>query len=173
MENPSFSMAFILDKMCHVFSFSYMKKCSKRHGKPQFSIGICPWKMCRDISFKCMKKRSKLMEKPSFSMAFTLDKCVKIFHFHAWNCLFSELDSHNKSLWLKNKSKKTFNLKDCAIVMTVIQLPNELRLPLEKYHKVMSYNTFCLEAHAGIFRLLMKGIFDPYVLSSSDKKWIS
>ena len=30
--------------------------------------------------------------------------------------------------------------------------------------KVASSNTSCLEAHAGFFRLLMKGIFDPYVL---------
>ena len=32
------------------------------------------------------------------------------------------------------------------------------------YCKVTSSNTSCLEAHAGFFRLLMKGIFDPYVL---------
>ena len=32
------------------------------------------------------------------------------------------------------------------------------------YRKVASSNTSCLEAHAGFFRLLMKGIFDPYVL---------
>ena len=32
------------------------------------------------------------------------------------------------------------------------------------YRNVASSNTSCLEAHAGFFRLLMKGIFDPYVL---------
>ena len=32
------------------------------------------------------------------------------------------------------------------------------------YCKVASSNTSCLEAHAGLFRLLMKGVFDPYVL---------
>ena len=32
------------------------------------------------------------------------------------------------------------------------------------YRKVMSYNTSRLEAHAAFFRLLMKGIFSPYVL---------
>ena len=31
------------------------------------------------------------------------------------------------------------------------------------YRKVASFNTSCLEAHAGVFRLLVKGIFDPYV----------
>ena len=33
-----------------------------------------------------------------------------------------------------------------------------------EYCKVASSNTSHLEAHAGFFRLLMKGIFDPYVL---------
>jgi hypothetical protein len=32
------------------------------------------------------------------------------------------------------------------------------------YRKVASSDTSCLEAHADFFRLLMKGIFDPYVL---------
>ena len=32
------------------------------------------------------------------------------------------------------------------------------------YRKVASSNTSRLEAHVGFFRLLMKGIFDPYVL---------
>ena len=35
---------------------------------------------------------------------------------------------------------------------------------LVHYRKVASSNTSCLEAHAGFFRLLMKGIFGPYVL---------
>ena len=32
------------------------------------------------------------------------------------------------------------------------------------FSKVASSNTSHLEAHAGFFRLLMKGILDPYVL---------
>ena len=48
--------------------------------------------------------------------------------------------------------------------------PNLLK---EAYRKVASSNTSHLEAHAGFFRLLMKGIFDPYVLWPFDKKWIS
>ena len=36
--------------------------------------------------------------------------------------------------------------------------------PSLAYRKVESSNTSCLEAHAGFFKLLMKGIFDPYVL---------
>ena len=41
-----------------------------------------------------------------------------------------------------------------------------------KYRKVTSTNPSHLEAHAGFFRLLMKGIFDPYVLWPFDKKLI-
>ena len=37
-------------------------------------------------------------------------------------------------------------------------------LPKFIYRKVTSCNSSCLEAHAGFFRLIMKGIFDPYVL---------
>ena len=40
------------------------------------------------------------------------------------------------------------------------------------YRKVASSNTSCLEAHAGFFRLLMKGIFDPYALLPFDTKLI-
>ena len=40
------------------------------------------------------------------------------------------------------------------------------------YRKVASSNTSCLEAHAGFFRLLMKGIFNPYVLWPFDRKLI-
>ena len=32
------------------------------------------------------------------------------------------------------------------------------------YRKITSSNTSRLEAHVGLFRLLMKGIFGPYVL---------
>ena len=41
------------------------------------------------------------------------------------------------------------------------------------YCKVASSNTSHLEAHAGFFRLLKKGIFDPYVLWPFDEKLIS
>jgi hypothetical protein len=45
-------------------------------------------------------------------------------------------------------------------------------LDFVKYHKVESSNTSHLEAHAGIYRLLMKGIFNAYVLWPIDKKLI-
>ena len=35
---------------------------------------------------------------------------------------------------------------------------------LNEYRKVASSSPSRIEAHAGLFRLLMKGIFDPYVL---------
>ena len=42
----------------------------------------------------------------------------------------------------------------------------DIAYPLTKntYRKIASSNTSCLEAHAGFFRLLMMGIFGPYVL---------
>ena len=41
------------------------------------------------------------------------------------------------------------------------------------YRKIVSSNTSRLEAHASFFRLLMKGIFDPYVLWHFDQNLIS
>jgi hypothetical protein len=41
------------------------------------------------------------------------------------------------------------------------------------YCKVVSPNTSHLEAHAGFFRLLVKGIFNPYELQPFYKKLIS
>ena len=40
------------------------------------------------------------------------------------------------------------------------------------YRKVASSNTSCLEAHAGLFRLSMQGIFDAYVLWPFGKSFI-
>ena len=40
------------------------------------------------------------------------------------------------------------------------------------YCKVVSSKMSGLEAYAGFFRLLMKGIFDPYVLCPFDKKLV-
>ena len=41
------------------------------------------------------------------------------------------------------------------------------------YPKVVSSNTSCLETHAGCFRLLVKGIFEPYVLKKKKKMQMS
>ena len=41
------------------------------------------------------------------------------------------------------------------------------------YYKVVSNNTFILEAHAGFFRLFMKGKFDVYLLWPFGEKLIS
>ena len=41
-----------------------------------------------------------------------------------------------------------------------------------EYRKVVSSNTSRLEAHVCIYRLLMKGIFDAYVMWPFDKKFI-
>ena len=57
--------------------------------------------------------------------------------------------------------------KDCSFFKKSAHLAKACclcSLKFVTYHKVASSNTSRLEAHAGIFRLLMKGIFDPYVL---------
>ena len=41
------------------------------------------------------------------------------------------------------------------------------------YHKVVSNNTSCLEAHSGFFRLSIKGKFDVYLLWPFGEKLIS
>ena len=41
-----------------------------------------------------------------------------------------------------------------------------------EYRKIANSNTSRLEAHEGFFRLLVKGIFHPYVLSPFDKRLI-
>ena len=41
------------------------------------------------------------------------------------------------------------------------------------YRNVASSDTSCLEAHAGFFKLLMNGTFDPYILLPFEKKLIS
>ena len=51
------------------------------------------------------------------------------------------------------------------ITLEGILLHNFIFLQTSKrYRKIVSFNTSRLEAHAGFFRLLMKGIFNPYVL---------
>ena len=42
----------------------------------------------------------------------------------------------------------------------------------QKYYVVMNASPSYFEAHVCLFRLLMKGIFDPYVLWPFDKKLV-
>ena len=67
-----------------------------------------------------------------------------------WHCHFIQKKLVN-SLILIKLTTKYFHLCTNAIINF-------------KYRKVASSNMSRLEAHAGFFRLLMKGIFDPYVL---------
>ena len=55
-------------------------------------------------------------------------------------------------------------LKTRLIVLSQISTSRNLKNFNYIYRKVASTNTSRLEAHAGFFRLLMKGIFGPYVL---------
>ena len=51
-------------------------------------------------------------------------------------------------------SKKIFDNSGLCLIHKIISFES---------HKVTSSNTSRLKAHAGFFRLLMKGIFGPYV----------
>ena len=64
-------------------------------------------------------------------------------------------------------------LKSIVLVLPTKVLINILWVsPMVIYRKIASSNTSRLEAHVGFFRLLMKGIFGPYVLWPFDKKLI-
>ena len=66
----------------------------------------------------------------------------------------------SKRQYQLNLSKKE---KSTDLDLNVINLYS-LFLNRNTYRKVASSNTSRLEAHAGFFKLLMKGIFDPYLL---------
>ena len=73
----------------------------------------------------------------------------------------------------KNRHLEFLNLSPQGLISSCLkQLRMQGRTVLTlnycKYRKVASSNMYCLEAHADFFRLLMKGIFDPF-----DKKLIS
>ena len=69
-----------------------------------------------------------------------------------------------KLVWLKILH---LNIKKWERFWILLLLNFEI---LFRYHKIASSNTSCLEAHVGFFRLLMKGIFGPYVLWPFEKK---
>ena len=90
----------------------------------------------------------------------------------------------NESVFGQNCSLLCFLLAKKEVRSTVsLQFLEKTDLFLKKqiyfssnYRKVASSNTSRLEAHAGIYRLLMKGILNAYVLWTFDKKvdfWIS
>ena len=93
-----------------------------------------------------------------------IDFIVYISHLYS-KYVYSIIDSGNsKNLSLVNKigDKTDFTITRVNVLTYVAGL--EFKVHFCNYHKVMSSNPSCLEAHAGFFRPLMKGIFDPYVL---------
>ena len=59
-------------------------------------------------------------------------------------------------------TKISVGLKD--IVLVLFQLASLLCIGIKTYRKIASSNMSHLEAHADFFKMLMKGIFDCYVL---------
>ena len=61
--------------------------------------------------------------------------------------------------------KKVFNWSELHLSEVASYKIHTLRFSKRiNYRKIVSSNTSHLEAHAGFFRLYMKGILDPYVL---------
>ena len=65
-------------------------------------------------------------------------------------------------LWLYKKGNQKW-IKEKELLERKLSSLGEFAFDF-KYRKIISSNTSCLEAHECLFRLLMKGIFDPYVL---------
>ena len=59
---------------------------------------------------------------------------------------------------------KVWSIKIAFFIVASVWLWNSDVEQQNYYCKVVSSNSSRLEAHEGFFRLLMKGIFDPYVL---------
>ena len=84
-----------------------------------------------------------------------------------------EVRLRQKRLQFSQRSKSAHNAgsvssldrhRNCLDYVTSCILIACFFLYLLSYRKVTSSTTCHLEAHAGFFRLLMKGIFNPYVL---------
>ena len=85
-----------------------------------------------------------------------------------FRCISTLIRPNFVSWYVKARSSRgILNLKRSKRIQMDFENINHLN-----YHKVASSNTSRLEAHAGFFGLLMKGICDPYVLWPFDKKLI-
>ena len=73
----------------------------------------------------------------------------------------SGISSPKLTLYRIGNTANLVYLPDTRWTCSIIDRPQGT---LINYCKVTSSNTSHLEAQAGFFRLLMKGIFDPYVL---------
>ena len=106
-----------------------------------------------------------------------ITKQIRLFAFWRNYCstiLFWYLLTFNmlSILWKSLEHQSPFRI--CLFVCSRVRVRYEpWALFVLAYRKVASSNTSRLEAHAGFFRLVMKEIFDPYVLWPFDKKLIS
>ena len=73
---------------------------------------------------------------------------------------FGKILKQNQSNFLVNHSNNSY----WKIVYLIALEAWCVQSSIVDYRKVKSSNTSCLEAHAGFFRLLIKGKFDLYVL---------
>ena len=60
--------------------------------------------------------------------------------------------------------QEVMNFCISILMRTILSVMSGVSALFQDFNVLLSSNTSCLEAHAGFFRLLMKGVFDPYVL---------
>ena len=109
----------------------------------------------------------------------TISRCSVVFFIFS---LFSFLSLSSSKSQLKSWGLETTHFATLLFKISykIRNLPQLLALSdgiyswrmanVLRYCKVASSNTFRLAAHAGFFKLLMKGIFNPDVLWPFDKK---
>ena len=125
------------------------------------------WKHVFSLSCQCVK-----MNAPSERISAYCDLCHHVDDdpHHHW-C--RKLLRHTQSWWQvfsRDQTRVVWNCQTTSLESYHFTLLTDVNII---YCKVASSNKSRLEAHAGFFRLPMKGIFDPYVLWPFSKKLIS
>ena len=102
----------------------------------------------------------------SLIFIFILDKTYECMWLSYLQKRFKDFLCHQKI------GKKAYVIMKLRIVSFIVWDNSKCTAKCKCTRKNASSNTFCLEAHLSFFRLLMKGIFCPYVLWPFDKKLI-
>jgi hypothetical protein len=98
-------------------------------------------------------------------------KNIWMYNIYMHNSLPTGYNIHAECLFRKSWISNLLFL--WFLISIVLCIFSDVKRNWGEYRKVTSSNMSRLEAHAGFFRLLMKGNFDPYLLWPFDKKLIS
>ena len=88
------------------------------------------------------------------------------------NSYYSMKRKSERLKFVFDKKKLTLKVIFCHFLTTQHYVYWQNTIIFFEYRKVASSNTSRFEAHAGLFKLLMKGIFDAYVLWPFDQKCV-